>query len=256
MDICLRLLKESNKRRFDSYSDRKSVLNISHMTFRIVTCTFFPQPCSKQLYISNRFFETQPIEICSHLSEKASKGRFLKREKLQNHSNEGKGKEKKKERGEGKDDKKKKQWLHSQFLQWLLWVCGRKNCWTEKVHLALTFSKIRLDFSLMCLQLTEVFHLHLGRKSYYFKGLYQPPPRRVLGRPIKTFKSRLFARRRCEKIAKYGRYRVFALQYGRYCYVTRLRRKFVMYGRSKSRGLGAIKVYQRTNGKPSSLRLM
>ena len=63
-------------------------------------------------YISNRFFENQLKEICSHLSEKASKGRFLKPEKLQNHSNEGKGKEKKKERGEGKEEKRKKQWSH------------------------------------------------------------------------------------------------------------------------------------------------
>ena len=62
------------------------------------------------LFISNRFFENQPNEICSHLSEKASKGRFLKPEKLQNHSNEGKGKEKKKDRGEGKEEKRKKQW--------------------------------------------------------------------------------------------------------------------------------------------------
>ena len=52
------------------------------------------------VYISSRFFENQLNEICSHLSEKASKGRFLKPEKLQNHSNEGKGKEKKKERGD------------------------------------------------------------------------------------------------------------------------------------------------------------
>ena len=29
------------------------------------------------IYISSRFFENQPDEICSHLSEKASKGRFL-----------------------------------------------------------------------------------------------------------------------------------------------------------------------------------
>ena len=36
------------------------------------------------------------------MSEKASKGRFLKPEKLENHTNEGKGKEKKKERGEEK----------------------------------------------------------------------------------------------------------------------------------------------------------
>ena len=55
-----------------------------------------------QHYISSRFFEKQPNKICSHLSEKASKGRFLNFEKLQNHVNEGKGKKKKKERGEEK----------------------------------------------------------------------------------------------------------------------------------------------------------
>ena len=52
--------------------------------------------------ISSRFFETQPNEISSPVkfpvSEKASKGRFLydKPEKLQTHSNEEIGKEKKK----------------------------------------------------------------------------------------------------------------------------------------------------------------
>ena len=34
MDVCLRVLKESNKSRFDSYSVRHSVLIISHITFR------------------------------------------------------------------------------------------------------------------------------------------------------------------------------------------------------------------------------
>ena len=33
MDVCLRVLKESNKSRFDSYSIRNSVLIISHITF-------------------------------------------------------------------------------------------------------------------------------------------------------------------------------------------------------------------------------
>ena len=33
MDICLCMLKESNKSRFDSYSVRNSVLHISHITF-------------------------------------------------------------------------------------------------------------------------------------------------------------------------------------------------------------------------------
>ena len=34
MDVCLRVLKKRNKRRFDSYSVRNSVLIISHITFR------------------------------------------------------------------------------------------------------------------------------------------------------------------------------------------------------------------------------
>ena len=34
MDLCLQVLKESSKRRFDSYSVRNSVLIISHITFR------------------------------------------------------------------------------------------------------------------------------------------------------------------------------------------------------------------------------
>ena len=48
----------------------------------------------------NRFFKNQPNKICSHLCEKASKGRFLKPEKPQDLSNERKGNEKKRERGE------------------------------------------------------------------------------------------------------------------------------------------------------------
>ena len=51
MDLCLRVLKESNKSRFDSYSVRNSVLIISHITFRDCRVhTFFWQPFSKQLY--------------------------------------------------------------------------------------------------------------------------------------------------------------------------------------------------------------
>ena len=34
LDICLQVLKESNKSRFNSYSVRNSVLIISHITFR------------------------------------------------------------------------------------------------------------------------------------------------------------------------------------------------------------------------------
>ena len=42
MDICLRVLKESNKSRFDSYSIRSSVLLISHITFRDCRVHIFP----------------------------------------------------------------------------------------------------------------------------------------------------------------------------------------------------------------------
>ena len=34
MDVCLRVVKESNKSMFDSFSVRNSVLIISHITFR------------------------------------------------------------------------------------------------------------------------------------------------------------------------------------------------------------------------------
>ena len=42
MGVCLRVLKESNKSRFDSYSVRKSVLIISHITFRDCRVHSFP----------------------------------------------------------------------------------------------------------------------------------------------------------------------------------------------------------------------
>ena len=92
-----------------------------------------------------------------------------------------------------------------------------------------------------------------GRKIYRYIGRYRPPPRRMLGRPIRKFRSRLFARKRCEKIAKSGRYRAFALRYGRYCYVARLTsRKFIRYGRSRTRSPSALKVFIRTSGMSSN----
>ena len=48
MDVRLRMLKESNKSRLDSYSVRNSVLIISHITFRDCRVhIFFRQPFSK-----------------------------------------------------------------------------------------------------------------------------------------------------------------------------------------------------------------
>ena len=60
---------------------------------------------------SRRCFENQPNEIWSHLSEKVSIGWCFGADKLQNHINEAKGKEKKKERGGRKEEKREKQWL-------------------------------------------------------------------------------------------------------------------------------------------------
>ena len=48
MDVCLRVLKESNKSRFDRYSVRNSELIVSHITFRDCRVDiFFRQPSSK-----------------------------------------------------------------------------------------------------------------------------------------------------------------------------------------------------------------
>ena len=52
MDLCLRVLKESNKSRFDSYSVRNSVLIISHITFRDCRVHSFSDNLSRNSCIS------------------------------------------------------------------------------------------------------------------------------------------------------------------------------------------------------------
>ena len=47
MDVCLRVLKESNKRIFDSYSARNSVLIISNITFRDCRVHIFADSLSR-----------------------------------------------------------------------------------------------------------------------------------------------------------------------------------------------------------------
>ena len=42
MDICLRVMKESKRSRFDSWSVRNSILIISHITFRDCRVHIFP----------------------------------------------------------------------------------------------------------------------------------------------------------------------------------------------------------------------
>ena len=52
MGVCLRVLKESNKRRFDSYRVRNSVLVISHITFRDCRVHIFSDNLSRNSCIS------------------------------------------------------------------------------------------------------------------------------------------------------------------------------------------------------------
>ena len=63
-EICLRVLKESNKRNFDSYSVRNSVLIISHITFRDCRMHIFPDNLSRNscILVLNPFAEGQKLK--------------------------------------------------------------------------------------------------------------------------------------------------------------------------------------------------
>ena len=95
--------------------------------------------------ISNRFFKNQPNEICSHLSEKASKSGFLKPARSSKitvtKEKETAGKERA-GRTKGGEEEKAMVALLVFTVATLSWL--KKNCWTEKVHMTITFSKIRL----------------------------------------------------------------------------------------------------------------
>ena len=54
VEVCLRVLKESNKRNFDSYSARNSVLIISHITFRDCRVHIFADNLSQNSCIQIR----------------------------------------------------------------------------------------------------------------------------------------------------------------------------------------------------------
>ena len=47
MDVCLRVLKESNESRFESYSVRNSELIVSHITFRDCRVRIFSDNLSR-----------------------------------------------------------------------------------------------------------------------------------------------------------------------------------------------------------------
>ena len=61
MDVCLRVLKESNKSRFDSYSVRNSVLIISHITFRDCRVHIFSDNLYRNSCITNT---NTPASLC------------------------------------------------------------------------------------------------------------------------------------------------------------------------------------------------
>ena len=58
MDVCLRVLKESNKSRFDSCSVKNSVLIISHITFRDCRVHIFSDNLSQNSCVQNRPLRT------------------------------------------------------------------------------------------------------------------------------------------------------------------------------------------------------
>ena len=60
MDICLRVLKESTKSRFDSYSVRKCALMISHVTFRDCRLHIFSDNFSRNSCICVEFNPFSP----------------------------------------------------------------------------------------------------------------------------------------------------------------------------------------------------
>ena len=61
MDLCLRVLKESNKSRFDSCSARNSVLIIFHITFRDCRLHIF----SDNLFRNSCVLKTKTAATCS-----------------------------------------------------------------------------------------------------------------------------------------------------------------------------------------------
>ena len=67
MDVCLRVLKESNKSRFDSYSVWNSVLIISHITFRDCRVHIFSDNLSQNSCIQNRPLGTTLQNIYDYL---------------------------------------------------------------------------------------------------------------------------------------------------------------------------------------------
>ena len=98
------------------------------------------------LYLTD-FLKTNLTKFAAICVKKGSKGTFLEPKKLQNHSNE-KQKERRKKRATRRkrgEEKKNNGCTLSFYNSYFL---AEKNCWTQKVPLAITFSKKGVDIVL------------------------------------------------------------------------------------------------------------
>ena len=111
--------------------------------------TLPPKPSQGECKCS-QFFENQPNKISSHLSQKLQKCRLFgpdmgSKITLTKEKERRKRKSEEKDRKEGEEEKS-----NGGTLSFYIGYFGdsfwpEKNCWTQKVHLAVTFSKIRLE---------------------------------------------------------------------------------------------------------------
>ena len=73
-EVCLRVLKESNKSRFDSYSVSNSVLIISHNTFRDCRMHILSDNLSRNSCIPQKYMSSVEIAFGSrHLGNRAAR---------------------------------------------------------------------------------------------------------------------------------------------------------------------------------------
>ena len=82
MDLCLRVLKESNRSSFDSCSVRNSVLVITHITFRDCHLTAFPT-AFLEIAVHNALIQSQ-FDYCNIAWGNWGKTLFDRLQKLQN----------------------------------------------------------------------------------------------------------------------------------------------------------------------------
>ena len=97
-------------------------------------------------YTSSRFFENQPNEICGDLSEMRQKtGLVGARSSRITLAKEKEGEKERARRKKGREEKNGLMVALLVFIMATLKIWPKKKLLDEKVHLAVTFSKIRLE---------------------------------------------------------------------------------------------------------------